>query len=59
METILKILTLGLYGLFSKSKRLEQKTSKVKYRIDGTVKKKIDRETNYGEEDSPDLSNEL
>lgn len=55
METFLKIITLGLYGLFSKKRSLNQKTEKVKYREDGTIKKQVNRETNYEEDESPKI----
>lgn len=49
MEIILKILTLGIYGLFSKRKSLDQSVQKKKYRKDGTLKKEVVRDTNYDE----------
>lgn len=55
METFLKIITLGLYGLFSKKRSLNQKTEKVKYREDGTIKKQINRETCYDEDEAPKI----
>lgn len=54
METVLKILTFGLYGLFSKKRKLKQTTKKVKYRDDGTVKKDIERSTEYEEDEAPE-----
>lgn len=53
MDTLLKIITFGLYGLFAKKRSLKQKTEKTKYRQDGTIKKQVNRETDYAEEESP------
>ena len=59
MDIVLKILTLGLYGLFTKKRSLKQTVSKKKYRDDGTLIKEIIRDTDYDSEDSPkiDLDN--
>lgn len=54
METILKILTFGLYGLFSKKRKLDQSTIKEKYRTDGTLKKRVERSTSYEEDEAPE-----
>lgn len=57
METILKILTFGIYSLFAKKRSLKQETKKVKYRSDGTLKKEVSRSTDY-EEDEKDTIEE-
>lgn len=57
METVLKILTFGLYSLFAKKRSLRQESEKVKYRSDGSLKKKVSRTTNY-EEDEKDTYEE-
>lgn len=57
METVLKILTFGLYSLFAKKRSLKQDTKKTKYRSDGSVKKQVSRSTEY-EEDEKDTMNE-
>lgn len=57
-ETIFKILTLGLYALFSKGRKVKQSTQKVKYRDDGSVKKSIKRDTEY-DCTSVDFENEV
>lgn len=54
METILKILTFGLYGLFVKKRSLKQTTSKEKYREDGSLKKRVERSTEYEEDEAPE-----
>lgn len=59
MDIVLKILTLGLYGLFTKKRSLKQSVTKVKYREDGSVKKKIERDTEYDSDESPDVSEEI
>lgn len=58
MDIILKIITFGLYGLFSKSRKLKQKVTKVKYNDDGSVKKKIDRSTEFDEGESEEIPSE-
>lgn len=52
-DIILSILTLGIYPLVSKGRTLKQRVKKDKYRKNGTVKKHIDRETEYSEDDAP------
>lgn len=51
METILKILTLGLYGLFVKSRNGKTSVTKTVYRKDGVLKKVVDREVEYTSEE--------
>lgn len=53
METFLKIITLGLYGLFAKKRGLKQSVKKTKFRDDGTVKKTVERDTEYSEDEAP------
>lgn len=58
METILKILTLGLYGLFVKSRNGKSAVKKTVYRKDGILKKMVEREVEYtSEEPEMDESN--
>ena len=52
-EIILSILTLGIYPIVSKSRTLKQSVEKTKYRKDGSIKKHIDRDTEYSEDESP------
>lgn len=52
-EIILSILTLGIYPIVSKARRLTQSVEKTKYRKDGSVKKHIDRDTEYSEDEAP------
>lgn len=54
-EIILSILTLGIYPLVSKGRTLKQSVEKTKYRKDGTIKKHIDRDTEYAENESPEF----
>lgn len=49
METIWKILSFGLYSVFAKKRTLKQESRKLKYRKDGSVKKEIERTTEYEE----------
>lgn len=56
-DIILSILTLGIYPLVSKGRTLKQSVEKTKYRKDGTVKKHIDRDIEYTEDESPDPKN--
>lgn len=62
MDIILKILTLGIYGLFSKRKTLDQSVEKKVYRKNGTLRKEVVRDTNYDEgealTDLPTIKNE-
>lgn len=58
MDLVLKIITFGLYGLFSKSRKLKQKVTKVKYDEDGSIKKKIDRVTEFDEGESEEIPSE-
>lgn len=51
-DIILSILTLGVYPLVSKGRTLKQSVEKTKYRKDGTVKKHVDRDTDYFEEEA-------
>lgn len=55
MDIVLKILTLGLYGLFTKKRSLKQTVSKKKYRDDGTLIKEVIRDTDYDSEDAPEI----
>lgn len=52
-DIILSILTLGIYPLVSKGRTLKQSVEKTKYRKDGTIKKHIDRDTEYSEDEAP------
>lgn len=56
-EIILSILTLGIYPLVSKGRRLTQSVKKTKYRKDGSIKKHIDRDTDYSEDEAPEPQN--
>lgn len=56
-DIILSILTLGIYPLVSKGRTLKQSVEKTKYRKDGTIKKHIDRDTEYTEDESPEPKN--
>lgn len=49
MKFILNILTLGIFSLFSKAKDVDLKTTKRKYREDGTLKKEVLRDVDYSE----------
>lgn len=55
-DIILSILTLGIYPIVSKSRSLKQSVEKTKYRKDGTIKKHIDRDSEYSEDESPETS---
>lgn len=56
-EIILSILTLGIYPLVSKGRKLKQSVEKTKYHKDGTVKKHVDRDTEYSEDEAPQPKN--
>lgn len=56
-EIILSILTLGIYPLVSKGRTLKQSLEKTKYRKDGSIKKHIDRDTEYSEDEAPEPKN--
>lgn len=56
-EIILSILTLGIYPLVSKGRRLTQSVDKTKYRKDGSIKKHINRDTEYSEDEAPEPKN--
>ena len=56
-EIILSILTLGIYPLVSKGRTLKQSVEKTKYRKDGSIKKHIDRDTEYSEDEAPSTNN--
>lgn len=58
METVLKILTFGLYSLFAKKRSLKQETEKIKYRSDGSVKKQVSRTTEYEEDEKDTITEE-
>lgn len=58
METVLKILTFGLYSLFAKRRTLKQETEKIKYRSDGSVKKQVSRTTDYDEGEKDTMNEE-
>lgn len=49
MDIIFKILTFGIYGLFSKRRSLKQSVEKKLYRKDGTLRKDVVRDTDYDE----------
>lgn len=56
-DIILSILTLGIYPLVSKGRTLKQSVEKTKYRKDGSIKKHIDRDTEYSEDEAPEPKN--
>lgn len=52
-EIILSILTLGIYPIVSKGRTLKQSVEKTKYRKNGSIKKHIERDTEYSEDEAP------
>lgn len=50
LKTVLNILSLGLYSVLSKKRTMKQTVKKEKYRLDGTLKKTFERETEYEED---------
>lgn len=56
-DIILSILTLGIYPLVSKGRTLKQSVEKTKYRKDGSIKKQVDRDTEYSEDEAPQPKN--
>lgn len=56
METILNILSLGLYSVLSKRRKAKVTVEKTKYRSDGSLKKTVSRETEFEEDEAPKIS---